>query len=97
MLGCAIVAGAWWGLHSLQASRNAAPTASLGTAQFTSLPIGATIVIDGVPRGTTPVKLSLAAGQHTATITSGNVSRTLPITVDAGAVVRSQHRTGGTA
>jgi hypothetical protein len=87
---CAIVlAAVGFGLYALRPSRTAPSpvSASLGTAVFTSLPDGASIIVDGVARGTTPVKLSIAAGQHSVTIKSGELSRTLPLTVDAGAVV----------
>lgn len=58
-----------------------------GTATFSSVPDGALISIDGVARGTTPIRLSLAAGAHSVQITSGDVSRTIPIIVERGGVV----------
>jgi hypothetical protein len=69
------------------ASTPAVPAATTGTAVFTTLPNGASIAIDGAPRGTTPIRLSLSAGDHTVQITSGATTRTLPITVEAGGVV----------
>jgi hypothetical protein len=89
LLACGIVgASSWIGAQKLREWRTApvAPTASLGTAVFKSSPDGATVIIDGIVRGTTPVKLALSAGEHTFTITSGEVSRTLPLVVEAGAV-----------
>jgi hypothetical protein len=89
LLACGIVgSGSWFGAQKLRQWRTAAvaPAASLGTAVFKSSPDGATIIIDGVVRGTTPVKLALPAGEHTFTITSGEVSRTLPLVVEAGTV-----------
>ena len=64
-----------------------APVVQTGTAMFSSVPDGALISIDGVARGTTPIRLSLAAGAHRVQITSGDVSRTIPITVEPGGVV----------
>ena len=89
LIVCGIVgAGSWFGWQTVRASRKAsAVKASLGTAFFRSLPDGATIAIDGLARGTTPIKLSLAAGQYTVTIKSGDVSRTLPLVVEAGGVM----------
>jgi hypothetical protein len=89
LLACGIVgSGSWFGAQKLRQWRTAAvaPAASLGTAGFKSSPDGATIIIDGVVRGTTPVKLALPAGEHTFTITSGDVSRTLPLVIEAGTV-----------
>jgi hypothetical protein len=64
-----------------------AAVATTGTADFRSLPDGASITIDGTVRGVTPLRVSLAAGSHTVQITSGAVSRTLPITIEPGGVV----------
>jgi hypothetical protein len=58
-----------------------------GTATFNSVPEGALITIDGTDRGVTPLRLSLAAGAHAVQITSGAVSRTIPITIEPGGVV----------
>jgi hypothetical protein len=65
----------------------AAPVAATGTAIFNSVPEGAAITIDGVARGVTPVRVSLAPGAHTVEIVSGSTTKTLPITVEAGNVI----------
>ncbi len=52
-----------------------------------SVPEGASIAIDGTVRGVTPLRVSLDAGAHTVQITSGSVTRTIPITIEAGGVV----------
>ena len=79
------------GWQAWRARAAAAPPASpvvlTGTAVINSLPDGASIAIDGVARGTTPIRVSLSPGAHSVQITSGSVSRTLPITVEAGSVV----------
>ena len=80
----------WFGWQTWSAravSLASPPVATTGTALFNSVPEGASIAIDGISRGTTPIRVSLAAGSHVVEITSGSVSRTLPITVEAGAVV----------
>jgi hypothetical protein len=87
---CVAVAAAWfawqaWGAAPAQAER-LSPLAE-GTAVFNSVPVGASIAIDGTPRGVTPLRVSLAAGAHKVEITSGAVSRTLPITVEPGGVI----------
>jgi hypothetical protein len=90
VLICAVVgAGSWLGWRALKGPKTASPpsASSMGTAVFNSSPTGASIVIDGVAQGVTPLKLALAAGAHTVTITSNGVSRTLPLTVDGGAVL----------
>ena len=69
---------------SVRSTPAVAPT---GTAVINSVPDGASIAIDGVARGTTPIRISLSPGAHSVQITSGSVTRTLPITVEAGSVV----------
>ena len=63
------------------------PAAVEGTAVFSSLPEGASIAIDGTARGVTPLRVSLPAGTYSVQITSGSVSRTLPVTIEPGGVV----------
>jgi hypothetical protein len=89
--GSVIVAG-WvvWQTWTATPAASAAPLATVapsGTADFKSLPDGASITIDGTLRGVTPLRVSLAPGTHNVEITSGQTSRTLPITVEAGSVV----------
>lgn len=65
-----------------------APSAiATGQAQFDSQPSGAEVVIDGTPRGTTPIKLSLPVGPHTLEIRSAAGTRTLPLTIETGVLV----------
>lgn len=75
----------WTATPAASAPLNA--VAALGTADFKSVPEGASIAIDGTPRGVTPLRLSLAPGNYSVQITSGSTSRTLPITVEAHNVV----------
>jgi PEGA domain len=85
----AIGLASWYALREVRARQGAtvAAAAEMGTALFKSSPDGATILVDGVHRGTTPIKLSLTPGSHTVTITSGETSRSLPLTVEAGLVI----------
>jgi hypothetical protein len=90
LIACLVVGtGSWFTWQAMRTPKtvSAAARVSDGTASFNSSPEGATIAIDGVVRGITPVRVSLPAGEHKVTITSGDVSRTLPLVVDAGAVV----------
>lgn len=87
---CVGLAGAWliWQTWTATPAVSAPlpAAAATGTASFTSVPEGATISIDGTVRGITPLRVSLPAGTHNVQITSGAVSRTLPITIEAGAI-----------
>jgi hypothetical protein len=49
-----------------------------------SHPEGAAVLIDGKPRGVTPLKVSLAVGKHTVELRNGGATRTLPLEVEAG-------------
>jgi PEGA domain len=81
----------WLGWQTWKARTTAlsppAPVVQTGTAVINSVPDGASIAIDGIARGTTPLRVSLAAGAHSIQITSGSTSRTLPIHLEAGSVV----------
>ena len=58
-----------------------------GLAQFDSRPSGAEVVVDGVLRGKTPLKLSLPVGSHALEIRSDAGTRSLPLTIEAGTLV----------
>ena len=66
------------------------PLATTGTINITSEPAGAPIAVDGEPRGETPLQLLLPVGPHSVDVISGGVKRSLPIAVEAGAVL-NQH------
>jgi PEGA domain len=88
---CAGIAGSWLAWQTWTARpASSAPlnvVAVTGTANFNSVPEGASISIDGTVRGVTPLRVSLDAGAHSVQITSGSVTRTIPITIEAGGVV----------
>jgi hypothetical protein len=57
-----------------------------GRLDIASDPSGAQVRIDGMPRGTTPLSLaSIAPGEHTVVISSGDTVVTRRVTVAAGA------------
>jgi hypothetical protein len=58
-----------------------------GLAQFDSRPSGADVVVDGVLRGKTPLKLSLPVGAHALEIRSDAGTRSLPLTIEAGILI----------
>lgn len=73
---------------SAAAPNTPTPVATEGTASIVSRPDGAQVMIDGVVRGVTPLKLTLPVGEHTLELQNGADKRTLPLTIEAGAVVR---------
>lgn len=88
---CVALSGGWFAWQAWTATPAASallkPVAPAGTAVFTSIPEGASITIDGTARGVTPLRMSLPAGTYRVQITSGAVSRTIPITVESGGVL----------
>ena len=88
---CVALSGGWFAWQAWTATPAASalltPVSAAGTAVFTSVPDGASITIDGTTRGVTPLRVALPAGTYSVQITSGQVSRTLPITVETGSVV----------
>jgi PEGA domain len=83
-----VAAGAlasYWGLRDRLAPPPATlPAASDGSVTVTSRPDGARVSIDGAPRGVTPLKATLAIGQHTIEVESGESRYSVPVTVEAG-------------
>ena len=65
-------------------SGTAAAEAVNGTLTVGTTPEGATVFVDGVNRGTTPVKLSLAAGEHVLELVTQGERRRVPVTLTAG-------------
>jgi PEGA domain len=58
-----------------------------GTLTVESQPAAATVAIDGVTRGTTPVRLSLAPGRYQLDVRLGSTTRRRAITIGEAAVV----------
>jgi hypothetical protein len=56
-----------------------------GAVYVTSQPLGVQVIIDGEPRGVTPLRLSVAAGSHVIEIEHQGARRTTPVVLDAGA------------
>jgi hypothetical protein len=60
---------------------------STGTLAINTNPPGAQVVVDGEPRGATPVNLTLKSGAHAVELRGAGDPRTLSLTVAPGAVV----------
>lgn len=61
--------------------------AEAGTLLVSTNPPGASVFLNGTPRGTTPLSVEIEAGQHELRLVSGGTIRTIPVTVTAGAEV----------
>lgn len=57
-------------------------SAALSIVTLNSRPAGATVVVDSVARGTTPLQLELAAGEHVAVFRSEGSERTIRLAVE---------------
>jgi hypothetical protein len=72
-------------------SRSYLPSASAeapGTLTVTTNPAGVPVVIDGDPRGVTPLTLELAPGRHELRLAAnGGSARVIPLTITAGGTV----------
>jgi hypothetical protein len=84
ILGVLASAGAYAGRWYVTAPAAAAAT---GTLIVESNPPGAAALVDGEPRGFTPLTLALAPGAHVLEVVNGAERRTIPVTVAAGNTV----------
>jgi hypothetical protein len=58
-----------------------------GTLIVESNPAGAAALVDGAPRGFTPLTLTLSPGAHVLEVVSGSERRTIPVTIAIGNTV----------
>ena len=58
-----------------------------GSLSLQTNPPGVAVFVDGVSRGNTPARISLAAGAHIVELRGRGVPRVIPVTVTAGAEV----------
>ena len=65
----------------------ASTASATGMMSVNTDPAGASVMIDGIPRGMTPLNVSLTAGAHTLVVQGNGESRTVPITIAAGAQI----------
>jgi hypothetical protein len=59
----------------------------LGTLVVTTNPAGVPVVVDGQPRGVTPLTVELAAGWHELKLVTEGEPRIIPVTISAGSTV----------
>jgi hypothetical protein len=84
-LAVAAVAAAVYG--AMRPKTPAAPVVAPATLSIASNPSEADVTIDGVMRGKTPLKISLAAGTYQMQVQQGTRTRTVPLTVEGGMVM----------
>jgi serine/threonine protein kinase len=58
--------------------------AGIGSLTVNTTPTGAQVVVDGEPRGVTPLDLALKAGSHVIVLRGTGDPRTIPVTIVAG-------------
>ncbi len=63
------------------------PAKPEGTLTVDSRPEGAQVTVDSIPRGVTPLKLTLPVGDHTLELQNGSATRSIPLAIQAGVVV----------
>ena len=63
------------------------PATGNGTLTVGTSPEGATVFVDGVNRGLTPLNLSLSSGEHVLELVSNGERRRIPVTLTAGGQV----------
>jgi hypothetical protein len=73
-------------LPSASAPPAPAPVVVEGTATISSRPEGATVFVNGAPRGITPLKLALPVGEHTLELQNGPAKRSVPLVIAAGTI-----------
>ena len=70
--------------YATSAPASAGPGAGMGTLTVNTTPTGAQVVVDGEPRGVTPLDLALQAGAHVVVLRGAGDPRTIPVTIVAG-------------
>ena len=79
-----VVIAATLGFTLIQPGGSSSAEAANGTLTVGTTPEGATVFVDSVNRGNTPVKLSLAAGEHVLELVTQGERRRVPVTLTAG-------------
>jgi hypothetical protein len=82
-----VVAAAAAGIVGRQYLRPAAVAEARGTLAVSTNPVGIPVVVDGQPRGVTPLTLELPAGPHELKLAAEGEARIIPLTIAAGSTV----------
>ena len=85
-----IVSGIFFGPSLFNLSESGGPALKPGRVTIGTTPLGATVMVDGVSRGLTPVTIQLDPGAHTVVLQRGSIERTMAIQVASGAEL-TQH------
>ena len=85
LLGGGVMAARWFATSApVSAGAGTGVGAGMGTLTVNTTPTGAQVVVDGEPRGVTPLDLSLQAGPHVVVLRGAGDPRTIPVTIVAG-------------
>ncbi len=83
----AVVAIATIGVAGFKGYGRSAAAPALGALVVQSNPLGVPVFVDGIDRGHTPVRITLAPGAHILELRGHGVPRVIPLNVSAGAEV----------
>jgi hypothetical protein len=75
------------GTGGTYAARRVMAPPPTGTLAVNSNPAGAQVIIDGNPKGSTPLTLDLPPGDHVMVLSADGQARTIPLTIAAGGQV----------
>jgi hypothetical protein len=87
VLALAVVGGGVFAGRSYFVAAPTATASTTGTLVITTNPSGASAYVDSQPRGLTPLRLTLPAGDHLVEIRGNGEPRTFPVTIAAGSEV----------
>jgi serine/threonine protein kinase len=82
--GAALIAG---GVYASRVYGGGGAVPEMGTLNVQSSPAGVEVFVDGVSRGMTPARVSVAAGSHILELRGRGVPRVIPLQVPAGGQV----------
>ncbi|MCM3881593.1 MAG: PEGA domain-containing protein [Vicinamibacterales bacterium] len=82
-LGLVIALAAGGAVFGARRMFSAAPVVPTGAITIDTSPTAGQVEVDGVARGTTPLRLSLPAGAHVLTVRGEGKPRVIPITIKA--------------
>jgi serine/threonine-protein kinase len=69
------------------AARHVMKAPSVGTLAVNTNRAGAQVMVDGEPKGVTPLTIELSSGPHVVVVSADGQARTIPVTISTGAQV----------